>query len=102
MKKVLKSGTFYFMLASLIIIFTHYAGNDSHGIVLFELNPIINILRYSNFADKFIKTGPTITCGSLTGYVSIYWYIIHFITFALYGLVLDFILYSIKKYRIKA
>lgn len=99
MKKVLKSCTFYFMLASLLIIFTHYIGKDSHGIVLFELNPIINSLRYTNFADNVIRTGPIITCGSLIGYIPIYWYFIHFITFILYGIVLDFVIFGINKYR---
>jgi hypothetical protein len=74
-------------------------GQDSHGIVLFELNPILNSLCYTNFADNVINTGPLIACGSLAGYISIYWYVAHLITFALYGIALDFIIFAIKKYR---
>lgn len=97
MKKIKKSFSFNFILVSLIMIFTHYIGVDPHGIVLFGLNPILGGLRYTKFADRVINAGPHITCGSLAGYISIYWYLAHFITFALYGMVLDFVILGIKK-----
>jgi len=97
-KKVFSSFTVYFISASLLIIYTHYRGQDSHGIVLFELNPILNKLRYTDFANNYIKTGPKIASGSLQGDVSMFWYILHFISFALYGLILDSIRFGIKKY----
>lgn len=102
-KKVFRSFTVYFLFASLVMIYTHYRGQDSHGIVLFELNPILNKLRYTGFANNYIKTGPKIATGSLQGTISILWYVLHFISFALYGLILDFIRLCINKYsnRIK-
>jgi hypothetical protein len=103
-KKVFRSYTVYFLFASLLMIYTHYTGGDSHGIVLFELNPILNNLRYTNFATNYIKTGPQIASGSLQGDISVFWYVAHFISFALYGLILDSIRFGIKKYsnRVKS
>ena len=97
-KKVFRSFTVFFLLASLHIIYTHYKGQDSHGIVLFELNPILSNLRYTDFANNYIRTGPKIPSGSLEGDISIFWYVAHFISFALYGLILDSIRLGIKKY----
>lgn len=99
MKKILRSFTFYFMLLSVFIVYSHYIGQDSHGIVLFELNPILAKLRYSNFADNMIKNGPIISCGSLMGCISIYWYIAHLITFTLYGLAIDILVLCASRYQ---
>lgn len=98
MKKILKSFTFYFMLLSLIMIFMHYKGQDSHGIVLFHLNLILKSLLYSEFANSVIRTGPKIACDSLAGEIYIYWYVAHFISFVLYGLVFDFVKFCIRKF----
>jgi hypothetical protein len=98
MKKVFRSFTIYFLIASLLIIYNHYKGQDSHGIVLFELNPILSNLRYTDFANNYIKTGPQVASGSLQGDISIFWYFSHFISFALYGLILDSIRAVIMKY----
>jgi hypothetical protein len=62
------------------------------------LNPILNNLRYTDFANTYIKTGPQIASGSLQGNISVLWYAAHFISFALYGLVLDSIRFGMKKY----
>jgi hypothetical protein len=97
-KKVFRSFTVLFLILSLLIIYTHYIGGDSHGIVLFELNPIMNYLRYTDFANNYIKTGPKIASGSLQGDISVLWYAVHFISFALYGFILDLIRFGIKKY----
>jgi hypothetical protein len=96
-KKILKSFTFYFMLLSLLMIFMHYKGHDSHGITLFHLNLILRSLLYSEFANKVIRTGPKIVCGSVAGEIYIYWYVAHFISFVIYGLILDFLKYGIRK-----
>lgn len=97
-RKVFFPFTVFLLLASLLIIYTHYKGQDSHGIVLFQLNPILSNLRYTEFANNYISTGPEIPSGSLQGDISILWYVAHFISFALYGLILDAIRFGIKKY----
>jgi len=98
MKKVFRSFTVWFLLASLLIIYNHYRGRDPFGIILFQLNPILNNLLNTDFANNYIKTGPKIASGSLQGDISILWYACHFISFALYGLVLDSIRFGINKY----
>lgn len=97
-KKIFRSFTFYFLLASILIIYTHYRGQDSYGIVLFQLNPILYNLIHTEFANNYIKTGPKIASDSLQGDISIFWYACHFISFALYGLILDSIKFGIKKF----
>ena len=97
-KKIFHSFTFYFLIASLLIIYTHYIGRDPYGIIIFELNPILKCLLNTDFANNFIRTGPKIASGSLQGNISIYWYAAHFISFALFGLILDFIKSGIRKY----
>ena len=97
-KKVFHSFTFYFLLASLLIIYTHYRGQDPYGIVLFQLNPILCNLIHTEFANNYIKTGPKIASGSLQVDISVFWYAWHFISFALYGLILDSIRLGIKRY----
>lgn len=99
MKKIFKSFTFYFMLLSLFIIFIHYKGQDSHGIVLFHTNIILKNLLYNELVNSIIRTGPKIVCGSLTGEIYVFWYIAHFITFIIYGLVLDLVRHVIRRVR---
>lgn len=89
MKKIFKSFTFYFMLASILIIYMHYIGRDSKSILLIYLNPILNSLTYSTFADNVLNTGIQISCNTLLGKIYINWYIAHFITFTFFGLILD-------------
>ncbi len=96
-KRFFRSFTFHFLLASLLTIHIHYIGQDSHGIVLFELNPILNNLRYTHFAEAFIQPGPSIATGSLSGSISIYWYAAHLLSFGLYGFILDIIRLGFKR-----
>ena len=99
MKKIFKSFTFYFLLASVLIILTHIRGGDSHGIVLFHLNPILKpIILYTDFAD-ILDSGYKIVNGSIQGETSVYWYVAHFISFALIGVTLDIIKMLVKKFQ---
>ena len=101
LKKVLKtiftSFIFYFMLLSLGAIYTHYSGGDSKGIVLIWLNPILSKLCYTSFAENVLSAGPMIKCDTIAGEISLYWYIAHFITFVIYGGILDLLKFIIKK-----
>lgn len=97
MKKIFTYFTFYFAIASLLTIASHIKGDDPHGIVLFELNPVLNVMRHTAFADNVLNVGPQIVTGSLIGEISIYWYIIHFISFVVFGVILDAIKYFIKR-----
>lgn len=101
MKKILKAFTPYFMLLSLIIIYMHYIGQDSIGLVLFHFNIIMRGLLYSEFAENVIQAGPKIKCGNLAGEIHVYWYIAHFISFIIYGLVFDFLRFLIRKFGSK-
>ncbi len=98
MKKIFTHFTFYFTLASLLTIVSHITGGDPHGIILFQINPILSAIRYTDFANNVLSTGPIIVSESLAGEISIFWYIIHFISFTIVGVILDVIKHLIKKY----
>lgn len=97
LKRVLKSFTFYFLLVSLLIIYMHYIGQDSKSIVLIGLNPILNSLANTSFADNILDSGIQIPCNTIMGTISIYWYLAHFISFALFGVILDILKLIIKR-----
>lgn len=87
--KFFRSFTFYFMISSPLMIFMHYQGNDSHGIVLFHMNVLLKSVLYNDVVVSIVQSGPKIPCGSVAGEVYLYWYAAHFITFVLYGLFFD-------------
>ena len=97
MKKILKSFTFYFIILSFLMIYLHQIGQDSKSIVLISFNPILNLLAQSDTAREFMNSGMQITCRTITGSISIFWYIGSVVTFILYGLIFDFIKYLFKK-----
>ena len=97
MKKILKSFTFYFMLLSLFIIYMHYVGYDSKNIMLIHLNPILSELQYTNFAKEVLNSGRLVYCRTISGQISIYWYVAQFITFIFYGMIFDFIKMIVKR-----
>lgn len=97
MKKILKSFTFYFMLMSLFMIYMQYVGYDSKNIILIHLNPILSKLQYTDFAESVLNSGKLVNCRTISGSISIYWYIAHFITFIIYGMIFDFIKTIIKR-----
>ncbi len=93
LKKVLKtlftSFTFYFVLLSLLIIYGHYTGSDPKSLVLIWANVLLNGLRTSDFVRDALNAGPMIKVDTLSGEISLYWYIAHLLSFILYGAVLD-------------
>lgn len=88
--KILRSFTFYFIILSPLMILSHYQGHDPHGIVLFHMNVLLKSVLYNDYVVNIVQSGPKIPCGSVAGEVYVYWYAVHFITFVLYGLILDF------------
>ena len=96
-KRVFKSFTFYFLLVSLLIIYMHYIGQDSKSIVLIGLNPILNSLANTSFAHNILDSGFQVSCNTIMGTISIYWYLAHFITFGLFGVILDSLKLIIKR-----
>lgn len=92
MKRLIKSFTFWFLIASFIIIAAHQMGQDSKSIVLIGLNPILNHLPYD-----IMNAGLQISCNTIAGSISIYWYIASILSMLFYGIVLDGIRYMMKK-----
>lgn len=98
MNKVVKSFTFWFMLIAVFEIIMHQIGQDSKNIVLIGFNPILNMIAGSNgFINNFMQSGLQISCNTIVGQISIYWYIGSFLTFGVYGGILDLIKWGVKK-----
>ncbi len=86
--KILKKFTFWFIILSIYIIILNISGNDDKNIMLIGLNPIISKLIYTEPFRSFVLKNDDITINL---------YIFHLLTFILYGLILDFIIFYIKK-----
>lgn len=87
------------MIAILELIM-HQIGQDSKNIVLIGLNPILNIISNSEgVVYDFMQSGLLISCNTIVGHISIYWYIGCILTFLIYGIILDCIRCSIHHLR---
>ncbi|MDU5111884.1 MAG: hypothetical protein E6248_15720 [Clostridium sp.] len=90
MKKIFKSATFWFFIASIAVIIINITGNDDKNILLIGLNPILNFAVYTEpFRSIAWNDGP-----------NLFMYIAHLLTFIFPAAIIDFIIYAIK-YSIK-
>lgn len=90
MKKIFKSFTFWFFIVSIAVIIMNITGNDDKNILLIGLNPILNLIVYTEpFRSIAWNDGP-----------NIFMYIAHLITYIFPAAIINFIIYSIK-YSIK-
>lgn len=87
--KLIRSFRFWFVVLSAVVIVLHQIGQDSKGILLIGLNPILNFISDSVAGRQFMNSGPQIATNGLAGEISIYWYIGSIVSFFLYGLFLD-------------
>lgn len=103
MKKIAKSFTFWCLIISLFEIFMHQIGQDSKSIVLIGFNPLLKWIADSQSAlTDLLKSGPQISCNTITSQISIYWYVGSVFTFMIYGFILDGLrLWYRKKFRKK-
>lgn len=95
MKKVFKAFLFWFILVAVLEIFMHQIGQDSKSIVLIGLNPILNVIADSDALNSFMNSGLQVSCNTIEGQISIYWYVGAVITFIIYGLILDCIKWGV-------
>lgn len=88
MKKITHTFTFWFFILSLFIIFMNIIGQDAKNLILIGFNPLLNRLPYD-----MMNNGIQIPNHSISGSISIYWYLASIISMCLYGLFLDFLRY---------
>lgn len=96
MKKLLNLLHFVFLIA-LFEIYIHQIGQDSKSIILIGLNPILSIISTIDSFFVFMDSGMQIPCRTITGSISIYWYIASILSFLIYGIILDLIRIVISK-----
>lgn len=78
----------------------HQIGQDSKCIVLIGMNPILNMITDTDgFLFSFMNSGLPVSCKTIEGQISIYWYIGSVLTFIIYGAILDFIKSGVKNLR---
>lgn len=86
MKKIFRSFTFWFFSISIFIILINSMGYDYKNILLIGLNPILNIFLYLEHFRNSI--GNDVSNYNL--------YIMHLITFIIYGGIIDMLAFPIK------
>lgn len=102
MKKIMKSFTFWCIVISILEIFMHQVGQDSKSIVLIGFNPVLKmIINTHGTLYTLIESGWQVSCNTIVGYISIYWYIGSVVTFMFYGIVLDGIKMLYRKTCVK-
>lgn len=68
----------------------HQIGQDSKSIILIGFNPLLNMIADSQGSlYTFMYSGWQVPCNTITGQISIYWYVGSVLTFLFYGVVLD-------------
>ncbi|MEG2640636.1 MAG: hypothetical protein RSA18_03945 [Bacilli bacterium] len=105
MKKIIRSFTFWLLIIAILELIMHQIGQDSKNIVLIGLNPILHMISNSEgVIYDFMQSGLSISCDTIVGHISIYWYIGSVLTFIVYGIILDgircFIHYQRKRKNI--
>lgn len=88
-KRILRRSTFHFMLFSLVLIYMQINGWDSKSIMLIEFNVILKSIVDLDGVMAVINSGPMIETRTILGETSLYIYILHFVTFIIYGLTID-------------
>ena len=96
MTRLLKSFTFWFLLVSIFEILMHLIGQDSKSIVLIRLNPLLTRIADSEGLYSFMQSGFQVSCNTIEGHISIYWYIGSVITFIIYGAIFDCIKWGVR------
>lgn len=89
MNKIFKTFTFWFVILAIWEIYAHQIGQDSKSIVLIYLNPILRNISRTDTLRNFMNSGLQVSSKTITGYISIYWYIGSIVTFIIYGLIID-------------
>lgn len=77
----------------------HQIGQDSKSIGLIEFNPLLNMVADSDTLYAFMESGLQVSCNTIEGQISIYWYIGAVVTFIIYGAILDCIKCGVRYLR---
>lgn len=99
MMKLLKSFTFWFLILGIFAIWEHQIGRDSKSILLISFNPILNSISHNDVGRTFMNSGPIVSCKTIIGNISIYWYIASFLTHVVTGIFLDTLCYIYRKLK---
>jgi len=96
-KRFFKSFTFKFMLLSLALIYLQINGRDTKSLLLIEMNVILNYLVDLDSVRIVLDSGPMIESKTMSRATSLYVYVLHFLSFIIYGLAFDVIKKIIKR-----
>lgn len=94
-----KKATFWFSVISILICLNNYLRNDDKNILLIGLNPLLNSIVYTEpFRHWIFDFDSTkLAVDSATIRVQFPAYIIHFVSFFLTGVIIDFLIRLINR-----
>lgn len=84
MKNMLKSFTFWFVVAGIVVVWYNLSGQDDKNIIMVGLNPILVAL------DNPV-------CRSILNEIPYSWHLLSLASMTLYGILLDLIRRIIRK-----
>lgn len=68
--------------------------------MLIRLNPLLRVIADADgFFNAFMESGLQVSCNTLEGQISIYWYIGTVLSFMIYGVILDCFKWGMKYLR---
>lgn len=68
--------------------------------MLIRLNPLLRVIADADgFFNAFMESGLQVSCNTLEGQISIYWYIGTVLSFMIYGAILDCFKWGMKHLR---
>jgi hypothetical protein len=96
---IFKKFTFWLSLLSILICIFDFLGSNLANIILIRLNPVIDSLKFNAWIQDVHNTKHI----TESAYIPLRFpaYLIHFGTFFLVGLILDYIILLLKRWSIK-
>ena len=75
-KRLLKSFTFWFIVAGIGLVLYNLSGHDDKSIIMIGLNPLLSILSHSDYCLTIAE-------------IPYLWHLLSFLTMTLYGIFFD-------------
>lgn len=96
---LLRKFTFWLSLLSILICLNNYWGNDDKNILLIGLNPVLNYMVYKEPFRHWIFNFESAKLAADSSSIRLYYrvYLIHFFSFFLIGIIIDFVIRLVRR-----
>jgi hypothetical protein len=98
---ILRKFTFWLSIISILICLNNYWGNDNKNILLIGLNPFLNSIVYTEPFRHWIFNFDSARLASDSASIKVHFtgYLLHFGSFFLVGIIIDYLIYFLKGKR---